>query len=207
LSIHLQRIWKETFNQTWAKYPGDEGRCAATAWSVVNNARGKKSEELMEGELQMPVVAFVDSPMDMNASWDAGAEFAKAPEFADRKPMCTLWDGTENLSGLKLPHHSGDSGHRAIWRGVAAAMAALLGARGGVKGISPSDKAGAYNHLSKHYKKAKKVAPDKTKSLTLSEADCFNLTSRFEHNLQLFNGDENAALLKSLDEVWDSKLT
>jgi len=173
LSIHLQRIWKETFNQTWAKYPGDEGRCAATAWHVVNNARGKKSEKPGEGELTM-TCSFVASP--------------KTP--VDWKKMCHV---TKSDSAMK--------------RSVSVAVVALVGIRDGVKGLSTSDRTSAWNHAAKHYSQWNMIMPDKNKCDKLSPADCVNLTSRFDHNLQLFNGDENAALLKSLDEVWDSKLT
>jgi HK97 family phage prohead protease len=58
----------------------------------------------------------------------------------------------ENFGDLKLPHHRpGESGvGPAIWRGVTAAMAALMGARGGVD-MPDSDRKGVYNHLAKHY--------------------------------------------------------
>lgn len=67
----------------------------------------------------------------------------------------------ENFGDLKLPHHlAGTSGvGKAVWRGVAAAMAALLGARGGVS-MPDADKRSVYNHLSKHYAEFDKEPPD-----------------------------------------------
>jgi hypothetical protein len=58
----------------------------------------------------------------------------------------------------KLPHHKAD-GYATVWRGVAAAMGALLGARGGVQ-IPDSDKRGVYGHLAKHYAQFDKEPPE-----------------------------------------------
>jgi len=67
----------------------------------------------------------------------------------------------ETYSGCKLPHHqAGASGvGKAVWRGAAAAMGALLGARGGVD-IPDADRRAVYNHLSKHYAQFDKEPPD-----------------------------------------------
>jgi len=68
-------------------------------------------------------------------------------------------DGTK-LSDYKLPHHDIVDGKLAVvWRGVAAAMAALLGARGGVS-IPDADRKAVYNHLVKHYKQFEKKPPE-----------------------------------------------
>lgn len=50
---------------------------------------------------------------------------------------------------LKLPHHRSEDG-QVVWRGVTAAMAALLGARGGVN-IPDADRREVYDHLASHY--------------------------------------------------------
>jgi len=73
--------------------------------------------------------------------------------------MCTWYDkeNPDIKSSYKLPHHTA-KGHKTVWRGVAAAMAALLGARGGVN-IPASDRKGVYNHLAKHYKEFDKEVP------------------------------------------------
>jgi len=54
----------------------------------------------------------------------------------------------ERFTDLKLPHHR-PKDHAVIWNGVRAAMAALLGARGGVD-IPSGDKRAVYNHLAAH---------------------------------------------------------
>jgi len=92
-------------------------------------------------------------------AWDGPAEIAKASP-ADLKAICAWYDA-ENpdvKSSYKLPHHHAD-GHKAVWRGVAAAMGALLGSRGGVS-IPESDRRGVYGHLAKHYAEFNKEAPD-----------------------------------------------
>ena len=67
----------------------------------------------------------------------------------------------ENFGDLKLPHHrAAKSGvGPAVWRGVAAGMAALMGGRGGVD-VPESDKRGIYNHLASHYKQWDKEPPE-----------------------------------------------
>lgn len=94
-------------------------------------------------------------------AWDAAGEMAKATEPADWKAMCAWYDSSkpDDKGSYKLPHHQGDGEHKAVWRGVAAAMAALLGARGGVD-IPEGDRKGVYNHLKKHYAEFDKEAPE-----------------------------------------------
>lgn len=66
---------------------------------------------------------------------------------------------SENFGAYKLPHHDVDGETlKTVWRGVAAAMAALLGARGGVN-IPSGDRKGVYNHLKKHYGQYDKEPP------------------------------------------------
>jgi HK97 family phage prohead protease len=91
--------------------------------------------------------------------WDGPGEIAKA-EVSDLKMICTWYDGSKPdvKSSYKLPHHKA-KGHSCVWRGVAAAMGALLGARGGVK-IPSGDRKAVYSHLKKHYKQFDKEAPD-----------------------------------------------
>jgi len=91
--------------------------------------------------------------------WDGPGEKAKA-EVSDLKLMCAWYDSEKpDVKGsYKLPHHKA-TGHKCVWRGVAAAMAAILGARGGVQ-IPTGDRKGIYNHLKKHYLQFDKKAPD-----------------------------------------------
>lgn len=73
---------------------------------------------------------------------------------------CFAWtpkNPPERFTDLKLPHHNPKS-KAVVWRGVTAAMAALMGARGGVN-IPEADKRKVYNHLAKHYKDFEKEPP------------------------------------------------
>jgi len=94
-----------------------------------------------------------------STAWDGPGETSKA-DTADLKVMCTWYDAEKPdvKSSYKLPHHR-QSDKKVVWRGVAAAMAALLGARGGVK-IPDADRKGVYNHLSRHYKQFDKNPPE-----------------------------------------------
>ncbi len=97
------------------------------------------------------VIPYKKFPLaDEGTAWDGPAEVAAA-SVEDLKIMCAWYDA-ENADvkqSYKLPHHTA-SGYKTVWRAVAAAMAALLGARGGVQ-IPEGDRKGVYNHLSKHY--------------------------------------------------------
>ena len=69
-------------------------------------------------------------------------------------------NAADTLGAYKLPHHEVIDGQlMVVWRGVAAAMAALLGARGGVQ-VPESDRKGIYNHLANHYKQFDKEPPE-----------------------------------------------
>jgi len=106
------------------------------------------------------VIPFKETPKAPEGeAWDAGREIRQA-EIGDLKIMCT-WFDSENpdiKGAYKLPHHKA-KGHAVVWRGVAAAMGALLGARGGVA-VPAGDKKGIYGHLIKHYKQFDKEPPE-----------------------------------------------
>ena len=68
-------------------------------------------------------------------------------------------DNADDFGGYKLPHHDIIDGFKVVWKGVAAAMGALLGARGGVD-IPEADMEGVYNHLKRHYGQFDKEAPE-----------------------------------------------
>lgn len=63
----------------------------------------------------------------------------------------------ETFGDLKLPHHDPQTG-KVVWRGVVAAMAALLGARGGVD-IPEADRRAVYAHLASHYEQFDETPP------------------------------------------------
>lgn len=136
----------------------------------------KKWVEEHDSGKDAPLFVFVDVADDLEAkgvipyrdlgktdegtAWDAGAE-VRAADVADLKLMCAWFKSDEpDVKGsYKLPHHKAAGGHLAVWRGVAAAMGAVLGARGGVD-IPPGDRKGVYNHLSKHYGQFDKEPPE-----------------------------------------------
>lgn len=95
-----------------------------------------------------------------DAAWNGSREIAGA-EVSDLKIM-SAWVDSENRdkkSAFKLPHHKSAGSHSVVLRGVNAAMAALLGARGGVR-IPDSDRRGVFNHLAKHLKEFDRDAPE-----------------------------------------------
>jgi len=98
---------------------------------------------------------------DEGTSWDAG-QVVKDSSTDDLKKICA-WvdsDAEDVKTSYKLPHHlTADDGYKTVWRGVSAAMAALLGARGGAA-IPEADREGVYNHLAKHYKEFDKDVPE-----------------------------------------------
>ena len=99
--------------------------------------------------------------------WDASKEVKKAT-IKDLLHMCTWYDDNapdedgdgypDAKSAYKLPHHIVD-GYKTVWKGVATAMASVLGARGGVK-VPDSVRKRMYNHLSKHYEEFGKEIPE-----------------------------------------------
>ena len=125
---------------------------------------GKAIEDIETKELEIieekGVIPFKETPKaPEDEEWDAAKEVRQA-EVEDLKVICA-WFDSENpniKASYKLPHHRA-KGHAVVWRGVAAAMKALLGARGGVA-IPEKDKKGVYNHLAKHYKQFDKEPPE-----------------------------------------------
>lgn len=114
------------------------------------------NEELTKG-----VIPFRDmGKAPESAPWDAGAE-VRAADVMGLKLMCAWYNSAapDAKGSYKLPHHKAAGGHVCVWRAVAAAMAALLGARGGVA-IPAADKKGVYNHLVKHYAQYDKEPPE-----------------------------------------------
>lgn len=95
-----------------------------------------------------------------NADWDGPAEVREA-DAEDMKIICTWYDkdNADVKGAYKLPHHRATGRHAAVWRGVAAAMGALLGGRGGVD-IPDGNKRGCYNHLKQHYAAWEKEPPE-----------------------------------------------
>ena len=64
----------------------------------------------------------------------------------------------EAFGDLKLPHHSASDG-AAVWRGCAAAMAVMMGGRGGVS-MPAEDRRRVIAHLAAHYRQFDKEPPE-----------------------------------------------
>lgn len=97
--------------------------------------------------------------LPVSTSWDGPGEVRRA-EVSDLRLMATWFDSADpDVKGsYKLPHHRA-SDKKVNWRGVAAAMAALLGARGGVD-VPSGDRRGIYNHLRRHYAQFDREPPE-----------------------------------------------
>lgn len=104
-----------------------------------------------------------------DVAWDGGAETKKA-DTKQLAKMC-LFEDTKNKDtkgAYKGPHHTAD-GNKVNWNGVRAAMAALMGARGGFGGVSKDELKKGYNHLVKHYKQFDKKPPEfKSRSIDIA---------------------------------------
>lgn len=140
--------------------------------------RDTKNMKLNMAELVMKGLSFVTKgPVpykshgivdDTDSEWDGPAQVKACGDDLDKlKSICAWFDGenADKKSAYKLPHHEAES-LKANWRGVAAAMGALMGSRGGVK-IPEGDKKAVFQHLAKHYKEFGKEAPDYEKAVEL----------------------------------------
>lgn len=98
------------------------------------------------------------APEDME--WDAAAVLRELPNDAKVLRMVHAWydenKDPDTKAAYKLPHHLPDG--RVVLRGVMAAGAALMGARGGVK-IPAGDLPGVRKHLEVHYHQFGRKAP------------------------------------------------
>jgi hypothetical protein len=92
----------------------------------------------------------------------AGGPNKEDVDFKKYRKGFTQFDenDADNFGAYKLPHHDVVDGEvKTVWRGVAAAMGVLLGARGGVD-IPEDERRGVYNHLKRHYSEFEKDVPD-----------------------------------------------
>jgi len=125
-----------------------------------------------------PTTPFADLPAhpDLDREWDADASevrWRRHFEIESREDLENeqkrnnyrkrffWWNPPgHNFGDYKLPFADIVDGQpRAIWRGVAAAMAALLGARGGVD-IPEDERRAVYNHIVRYYEKFDKEPPE-----------------------------------------------
>lgn len=122
--------------------------------------------------IEKSVVSFKHFPLaDRASSWSFSASDGNA--LIDRggmdlfKDVHTIFDpqSLENKGAYKLPHHKVSEGTiKTYFRGVVAAGASLLGARRPVQ-IAASDRAGAADHLRRHYAEFEAEAPAGLKSI------------------------------------------
>ncbi len=151
---------------------------------------------------------------DEEESWDGPAEISACGEDLTKLKDICAWYDSENpdvKSSYKLPHHRA-SDKKVVWKGVAAAMGALLGSRGGVD-IPESDRRGVYAHLSKHYDDFEKDAPE-FKSYTEQEIKEISETGNVKNNgisdkqaidsLSLAGKETIQRAIKTLTEVLDA---
>lgn len=145
----------------------------------------KSMNEIKKGAL--PYHDYGNAPEDY--AWDASKE-VKDADVDKLKQMCAWYDESKPdvKSSYKLPHHRA-SDLKAVWRGVAAAMAALLGARGGVD-IPEADKPDVYKHLAKHYQDFNKEPPDFNKHYE-SEEEILKACGVYDFENEDFENEKN----------------
>lgn len=141
-------------------------QCAVRFWAIVAKIFRLSERAVAPHETPM-------APEDRE--WDADEAEQRIRRWASRDGsgdkdkidwgryrLAFAWynhESPENFSSYKLPHHDVINGELCVvWRGVVAAMAALMGARGGVD-IPPEDRRGVYIHLAHHYKQFGREPP------------------------------------------------
>ena len=154
---------------------------------------------------------------DINTKWDAAKAIQQLRKWAStdgsgnkdkmnwkKYRQGFAWydaNDPERFTAYKLPHHYIEDGKLVVvWRGVVAAMATLLGARGGVE-IPAEDKRGVYRHLSKHYKDFDKEPPE-YRDYSLEDAVKELDDEHLEEFLKAYDAKELAQFIKNkVDEV------
>lgn len=148
----------------------------ANPQATINLARGlgldttppRLKLAVLQGPQAKAATAFADLPLapeDTPWRWDVSAQDAvlgDPPDWRRYRKAHFWWDPErpETKSAYKLPFAKLIDGQlRAVWRGVASAMAALLGARGGVD-IPAADRRAVYDHICRYYEKFGKTPPE-----------------------------------------------
>ncbi|MAH50241.1 hypothetical protein CMI37_30755 [Candidatus Pacearchaeota archaeon] len=136
-----------------------EALLAATSKGIITAA---ELVTITENKTVIPFKHFPLEPED--AEWDGPAEVREADVEA-LKDMATWYDAEhpDVKASYKLPHHRASNKHT-VWRGVAAAGAAVQGARGGVA-IPEKDLAAVRTHLGRHYREYDLTPPWETDSV------------------------------------------
>jgi len=181
-----QALIRRSMESLASKYGLDIKECEFIEEELVKEAEGILTK--MKENLELFVKGAVPrhhTPINTEVSWDKRRAIANLARWASTDGSGEKekirwskfakgfgWFDPEKktaFSGYKLPHHDiVDGNFVAVWRGVTAAMAALFGARGGVK-IPDKDRKPVYNHLAGHYKDAGKEPPPFKKDYTEEE--------------------------------------
>jgi len=149
--------------------------------ALIQNAHTKgtncKGWREVTADLKAAAVPHGDSDgKDDSDSWDGPAaenrlaKWASSDGSGDKDKMDWAkyrrgfaWYDSSNpdaFGSYKLPHHDIEDGKFVVvWGGVAAAMASLLGSRGGTS-IPEADRKAVYDHLAAEYKLFDKTPPD-----------------------------------------------
>jgi len=187
-----------------------------------------KTKELGQVINDMEVRAIGGSktlPLDPDSSWDAAGAEARMRNAAggpdkDKINWATYRKGfawydksdAENYGAYKLPFADIKDGKlTAIWRGIAAAMAALLGARGGVD-IPDSERKAVYDFLVSYYRRFEKEPPDfkeyteeELKELMKEDKDK-DVKETPEDNAVIYFGEKYAELKAELAELKEGRV-
>ena len=170
----------------------------AVAKSIVTTDRLKKELEFeVETKEEKAVGGKRDLPLaPEDRKWDATRAEKSVRRWAggekdkidwDKYRQAFIWydpEDKENFRAYKLPFAEVLGGSlKAVWRGIAAGMAALLGARGGVD-IPGGEKRSVYNFLSSYYKRFDKEPPEFKE---YSEDEIEDLISEYELEEDEFN--------------------
>lgn len=130
-------------------------------------------------------VATHSTPIDTEAAWNGPAARGQLRRWASSDdsgdPEAIDWtkfargfayfdsENRETVGAYSLPHHEIRDGELvAIWRGVTAAMGALLGARGATS-IPEDERAAVHAHLARHYRDNDREAPPLAREFTEGE--------------------------------------
>lgn len=152
------------------------------------------------------VVAFHSYPLaPASTQWNGPREKSRA-DVNTLKKICAWYDGSkpEVKGAYKFPHHLASS-LKTVWNGVRAAMAALLGARGGAD-IPDKERKQVYDHLAKHYKEFKKEPPAFHEGKVYSEEELKTLFPDLEELSMSYEEDEDK-IKNQVEEEEENKAT